>query len=161
MIEVAISRRLWSPHDTPGAFFVDGVFICHSLEDPVREIPGKPVTYWKRAGASAIGAGQHELALVDSPRFGPNTLTIVNVPGFTYIRIHAGNDEEDTEGCPLAGDRLEPDLELGGARIAGGTSRPALERLRGLIVPRMLAGERAIIKITNPPAWVDNYRGAL
>jgi hypothetical protein len=38
-----------------------------------------------------------------STRFGADTLTINDVEGFEKIRMHGGNTEADTEGCPLLG----------------------------------------------------------
>ncbi len=46
--------------------------------------------------------------------------TIENVPGFTNIRIHAGNTEKHTDGCPLVG--FTADLQA----MTIGRSRSAL-----------------------------------
>lgn len=109
---------------TLGALYVDTFWECYTLEDAVREIPGVRVAKWKVPGGTAIPAGVYKVTLEDSPRFGPDTLTINDVPGFTSIRIHAGNDIDDTEGCILVGEEIDNGI------IKPGTSRPALARLR-------------------------------
>lgn len=93
--------------------------ICYTLEDPVREE--------KIHGETAIPAGSYRVVLQNSPRFGPDTITLLDVPNFQHIRIHAGNSVDDTEGCPLVG------LELSESGIKGGTSAPALRILKALV----------------------------
>lgn len=78
-----------------GVLSVDGTYECETLEDPPREV--------KVAGKTAIPAGRYRVTLENSPKFGPDTITINDVSGFTHIRIHAGNSENDTDGCPLVG----------------------------------------------------------
>ena len=93
--------------------------ICYTLEDPVRDV--------KIPGETAIPAGRYRVTLENSPKFGPDTITLHNVPDFQYIRIHAGNTVDDTEGCPLVG------LELSEDGLKGGTSQPALRILKALV----------------------------
>lgn len=126
---------------TLSALYVDGIWECHVLEDRVREIPGEPVGAWKIPGRTAIPEGIYRVTLEYSPRFGPDTITINDVPGFTAIRIHAGNDEDDTEGCPLVGDEIENGL------IKGGTSRPTLARLRDKVKRAIAAGDGVEIEV--------------
>lgn len=79
------------------------IFLCDVLEDEVREIEGVPVADWKVHGATAIPHGKYKVVLEDSQRFGPDTPTLLDVPGYKYIRCHSGNKSEDTEGCLLFG----------------------------------------------------------
>ena len=81
---------------TIGKLYIDDVLACHVLEDQVREIVGQPVGTWKVKGATAIPIGTYAVTLEESMRFGPDTLTVCNVPGFSYIRMHAGNTAADT-----------------------------------------------------------------
>lgn len=129
---------------TPGELFIDGAFECFTLEDPVRERSGVPVSMWKIPGKTAIGAGRYRVTLEDSPRFGPDTLTIHGVEGFTGVRMHGGNTAADTEGCPLLGDRLA------GETIAAGTSRPAVARVKAVVRQAIDAGYEVWIEIRNP-----------
>ena len=152
-MEIELQRDEWGQHDTPGTVTVDGLYECRSLEDRVREVAGREVFYWKVKGATAIPAGRRRLVLEDSPRFGPDTMTIPDVPGFEAIRIHGGNDEDDTEGCPLLGLRLEREADDGSWRIAGGTSRPAVQALKAKVRAALEAGEEVWITVKNPPAW--------
>ncbi len=72
-------------------------FICNTLEDCVRpdsiKIPGQ----------TAIPAGEYKLILDYSEKFKKIMPHILDVPGFSGIRIHSGNTEADTEGCILVG----------------------------------------------------------
>lgn len=152
-MEILLQRDELGSIDTPGTVSVDGLYECRSLEDPVREVPGRPVSYWKEKGATAIPAGRRRLVLEDSPRFGPDTMTIQGVEGFDHIRIHGGNDEEDTEGCPLLGLRLVREADDGSWAIAPGTSRPAVQALKAKVRAALEAGEEVWITIINPAAW--------
>ncbi len=80
-----------------------------TLEDEYREV--------KIAGDTRIGAGCYQILKrrVDSPKtlryrekfdWFDYHLELQNVPDFTYVYIHIGNDDEDTEGCILTGEGL-------------------------------------------------------
>lgn len=129
------------PQYTLGKLYADGKFLCHTLEDVVREKPGMPVAQWKQHGKTAIPEGTYDLTLEFSPRFGAETLTINNVPGFKGVRMHAGNTENDTEGCPLLG------LQVGPQGIVGGTSRPAVALVKTAVRQAVAAGEHVTITI--------------
>jgi len=117
--------------------------LCYTLEDQVREIPGRPVADWKIKGATAIPAGRYRLTLEDSPRFGPDTLTVRDVPGFDHIRMHAGNTEADTEGCPLLGMEIDP------RGIVGGTSRPAVKLVQYVVREAIDRGDVVWLDVSN------------
>src|SRR5438445_811108 len=107
MMELLLLRnRFYSTH-TIGQLYVDGTYFCFVLEDVVREVPGQAVEKWKIQNETAIPQGRYRVTLEDSGRFGPDTLTIQNVPGFQYIRMHPGNTDKDTDGCLILGYKLD------------------------------------------------------
>ena len=91
----------------------------------MREQVGKPVKDWKVWGETAIPTGKYQLVFETSKKFGPQTLTLLNVPGFEAIRIHSGNTEEDTEGCLIVGYQLTATNI-----IRPGSTRPCLKDLK-------------------------------
>ena len=76
-------------------------WLCWTLEDVVREIPGQPVTAWKIKRETAIPRGTYTIRVTYSNRFGVDLPLLLDVPGFEGIRIHGGNTKADTEGCIL------------------------------------------------------------
>jgi hypothetical protein len=124
---------------TLSKLFCGEQFLCDILEDEVREIEGQPVSDWKIKGATAIPHGVYEVTVENSQRFGVATLTVNDVPGFQYIRIHGGNTSADTEGCLLPGSRNSA------ATVA--SSRAALSYIRSIILPALDKGERVQIEI--------------
>lgn len=121
----------------------DGHQLCYTLEDTVREISGQPVQDWKIRGATAIPAGRYRVTLENSPRFGIDTLTIHDVPGFVGVRMHAGNTVADTEGCPLLGMEIDP------RGIVGGTSRPAVKLVKFIVADALNRDEVVWLDICN------------
>lgn len=145
-MKISVMRAPSQGGATIGKLFVDGAFKCHTLEDEIREVAGEPVEAWKIKGATAIPAGRYQVTLEYSNRFGPDTLTVHDVPGFQFIRMHAGNTSADTEGCLLLG------LQAGSASLIGGTSRPAVELVKGLVRAAIERGDPVTIDISNPTA---------
>lgn len=84
-----------------GRLFLNGKFLCDTLEDEFRDI--------KVYSETRIPAGSYKIELVNSPKFSPRyghlMLWITNVPNFEGILIHPGNTEKDTSGCILLGRR--------------------------------------------------------
>lgn len=130
---------------TLGVVFIDDRFQCFSLEDQIRERLGVPVAQWKVPGQTAIPAGQCRVAMTFSPRFQRVTPELLNVPGFTGIRIHAGNRHVDTEGCLLFG------VQRAGVVIS--ESRKAVAEVEAQISAALAVGAPVLALIENPLSW--------
>lgn len=90
-------KRVYPTDDyTIGELYIEGEYFCDTLEDTVREK--------KIAGKTAIPYGKYEVIVNRSPRFKRELPLLLDVPNFTGIRIHRGNDAEDTSGCILVGE---------------------------------------------------------
>jgi hypothetical protein len=96
-MELTLVREPTCEGFTRGELFIDGVPECFTLEDQVRDV--------KIPGETAIPAGRYRVVLTKSPRFKKVLPELLEVPGYTGVRIHAGNTAEDTEGCILVGQR--------------------------------------------------------
>lgn len=90
-----------------GLLYVDGKHICETLEDEDRgltsDMTEQEVRRIKVKGETAIPLGTYDVALTFSPRFNRVLPLLMDVKGFTGIRIHSGNRAKDTEGCILCG----------------------------------------------------------
>lgn len=95
-MKVEVKRTFKGTEYTIGKLYIDGHYLCDTLEDTVRNGV-------KIAGKTAIPAGTYKVKKTMSPRFKKVLPEILNVPGFTGVRIHAGNTATDTDGCLLLG----------------------------------------------------------
>ena len=120
-MKLKLLRNRFASEYTTGQLYVDEVYFCFTLEDTVRKGP-------KVYGETAIPQGIYKVTLDTSPRFGPNTIFIHEVPGFTGIRIHSGNTHKDTQGCIIVGYRINSS-----GVILPNTTKPALLDLKGII----------------------------
>ena len=89
-----------------GVLFVDGTMLGQTLEDPDRQLEEGGT---KIASNTAIPRGWYRLSITFSNRFQKLMPYVHDVPGFEGIRIHGGNTEENTDGCPLLGQRRTAD----------------------------------------------------
>lgn len=96
-MKITLNRILLGTVATIGEMSVDDEYISDTLEDRVRP------TGEKVYGETAIPAGTYTVVLSYSPRFKKILPEVKDVPNFTGIRIHTGNDAGDTEGCILIG----------------------------------------------------------
>ena len=128
---------------TMGSLYLNGHWQCWTLEDQIRET-GQPVNEWKIPGETAIPAGRYGLRLSMSNRFKRVLPELIDVPGFTGVRIHAGNAIEDTEGCLLVGRTRST------GRIM--ESRQAFEALFAKLQAAADASDTLMIDVENPPA---------
>lgn len=141
---ITLQRRPSKGEATIGKLSIDGTFACYTLEDQVREVPDQPVESWKIYGKTAIPAGDYRITLETSNRFGPDTLTVNSVPGFSGVRMHAGNTSADTDGCPLLG------MQATDTTLIGGTSKPAVLLVKGEVERAIARGELVTMQVRNP-----------
>ena len=125
---------------TPGKLYLDDIFHCYTLEDVVREVEGKPVEEWKIKGDTAIPKGTYKIVIDFSVHFQRNLPHILDVPGFTGVRIHSGNTIKDTEGCILVGSGKVGDTITG--------SRNAFSALFTQLQFALVQGDSVSIEIT-------------
>jgi hypothetical protein len=91
-----VLTRVQLEHDvTIGELSIGGKHICWTCEDAEREVKVK--------GHTAIPRGRYKIVRTFSPRFKVTMPLLVDVPNFEGVRIHPGNDADDTEGCILPG----------------------------------------------------------
>lgn len=114
-VDLSLTRQPSNALATLGYLDVDGVPFCHTLEDPVRDLGehGEGKIY----GKTAIPAGRYPVLINWSVKFQKKMLAVEGVPYFTGIRIHSGNDADDTLGCILVGS-----VVVSPTRIHGGST---------------------------------------
>lgn len=104
-LELSIDRVALKETYTIGRLYVDGLSLCDTLEDRVRELPEYEAgPFYKIAGETAIPRGRYKVIVNYSPKFKRNLPLLINVPYFTGIRIHRGTRNEHTAGCILVGE---------------------------------------------------------
>ena len=106
-MKLQLKRLYPKPDYTIGKLYIDGVYFCDTIEDtdrglyqtmPITEIKAK-----KKQDITAIPYGEYKVVLSMSPRFRKILPEILNVPGFTGVRIHSGNTQYDSSGCLILG----------------------------------------------------------
>ncbi|WP_456088146.1 DUF5675 family protein [Parabacteroides sp.] len=101
-MELTLTRTIKHKACTTGCLAIDGNYFCDTLEPVWRDIaPGHPGR--KIAGETAIPEGRYPVVVTFSPKFARWLPLLLHVPRFEGIRIHAGNDRNDTAGCILVG----------------------------------------------------------
>lgn len=101
-----------------GHLYIDGKFVCDTLEDTDRGLDCKmkpsELKRIKVKGKTAIPTGIYKVTVkVVSPKYakkqffknfcGGKMPRLINVPAYDGILIHPGNKPEDTDGCLLVG----------------------------------------------------------
>lgn len=118
-MEITVNR-LWKKEGyTIGKLFVDGTFLCNTLEDKDRGLTSSMsldnIKKLKKAGITAIPTGTYTVRMdIVSSKYSKSTWYIqncngsrmprlMNVPGYDGVLIHPGNKASETEGCLLVG----------------------------------------------------------
>lgn len=94
-MELTLNRTIQNPLYTIGKLFINGEYFCDTLEDAVREI--------KIMHETCIPEGNYEIILNYSKKFKKIMPLLLNIPNFSGIRIHSGNNINHTSGCILVG----------------------------------------------------------
>ena len=125
------------------------VFQAYSLEDEFRES--------KVSGETRIPEGKYELVLQkqDTPKtkqyrakypWFKHHIMVNNVPGFTGIYIHIGNDDEDTDGCILLGDNADNNV-IGPGSVSNSTA--SFRRFYDPVYEALASGQKVTLEIRN------------
>jgi hypothetical protein len=108
MINLLLERFYLGTKYTVGRLAVDGMYLCDTLEDVVRDLNKDGDLDESGEGKiphfTAIPFGRYRVIVTRSPKFKRELPEILKVHDFTSIRIHAGNDIDDTDGCILVGE---------------------------------------------------------
>lgn len=151
-MKLKINRKWPKQGYVIGIWYVSGARLCESLEDTDRgleqRMPVGKINQIKLKGKTAIPKGRYKVVLSVSPKFkdrawakkyGGLVPEILDVKGFSGVRIHPGNRASDTEGCPLIGDNTAV------GRLTNSTKR--YYELMEKIVPAWQNGEEIILEI--------------
>lgn len=116
-MKLLLKRISLKPTYTIGWLYVDGVKVCDTLEDKVRDLNKNGVFdngEKKLPGLTAIPYGTYDVTLkVQSPKYKDKAAykfcdgylpRLLDVPEFEGVLIHIGNTAEDSAGCILVGE---------------------------------------------------------
>ena len=113
-----LKRRYKGESYTIGDLYVDGKFLCNTIEDKDRGLKDSDsIDYIKKVkvpSETAIPTGTYQITLdVVSPKFNQKPYyrnfcqgklpRLLNVKGFEGILIHKGTTERDSAGCIIVG----------------------------------------------------------
>lgn len=104
-MNLLVSREIFGPDGAQegfslGRIYVNNQYLGYTCEDQDRHLEdGGEKVY----GRTAIPRGRYKVVLSYSHRFARILPEVLDVPGFSGVRIHGGNTAADSLGCILVG----------------------------------------------------------
>ena len=148
-MKLTVVRTQFGTDATNGLLFIDGIFECYTIEDQYQAVKVMHETcvpeglydiQFRKVG------GFHERYAKRYQNSHYGMLHLQDVPNFTYILIHAGNDSDDSSGCILT-TSSQNDLDISEAGF-GGQSQLAYKRMYDKVAKVLLQGKKVEIEIT-------------
>ena len=106
-MRIELVRIAFNSTYTIGKLYVDGKYFSDVLEDVDRGLDSSmtesEILEKKVKGQTAIPTGHYVINITYSPKYKRMMPLLLDVKGFSGIRIHSGNTAKDTEGCLLVG----------------------------------------------------------
>src|ERR1035437_4798364 len=106
--QLDLVRDTYTEFSTVGQLSINSVQECFTIECPKESYEGSHV---------CIPCGTYEIELIDSPKHGPNTPQLEEVPGRSLIQIHSSNYAIDPAtkkvyllGCISPGTTKDPNV---------------------------------------------------
>ena len=103
-INLLVIRETFTEVSTIGKLFLDGEFLCDTLENPYLN---------NQRNISCIPEGQYKVRLRTARESATKEylhLLVQDVPNRSLVLFHTGNTAKDTRGCILVGIGTEQDL---------------------------------------------------
>ena len=108
MIKLKLKRIYKGLKYTIGKLFIDDEYFCDTIEDTDRGLKSSmSIEYIKKKkvyAKTAIPTGTYKIEMTYSNKFKRILPLLVDVKGFSGIRIHRGNTEIDSSGCIIVGE---------------------------------------------------------
>ena len=161
-MKLQVVRTQFGRDATNGLLFIDGLFECYTLEDQYQEV--------KVMHETCIPEGTYDVKFRTvggfheryKKRYGNShygMLHLQDVPGFTYILIHAGNTDKHTSCCLIVGE-TQQDLDVSEDGFIGSSGK-AYVKLYNKIAKQLLIGnpvtiEYSKINLTDSVQQSDN-----
>ena len=148
-MKLTVVRTQFGTDATNGLLFIDGIFESYTIEDQYQAVKvmhetcipeGTYEIQFRKVG------GFHERYAKRYQNSHYGMLHLQDVPNFTYILIHAGNDSNDSSGCILT-TSSQNDLDISEAGF-GGQSQLAYKRMYDKVAKVLLQGKKVEIEIT-------------
>lgn len=152
-MELVVDRKWKKDTYTIGKWYVDGKVFADSLEDKDRKLDANmsldEIKKRKVYGETAIPTGTYDLKMTYSPKFAGRVWgkkyrgkvpELLNVKGFSGVRIHPMNFPQDTLGC----------IGIGRNTVKGGITHSTeyyYKLLDNCILPAVKNGEKITITI--------------
>ena len=106
-MRIELVRIAFKSTYTIGKLYVDGKYFSDVLEDKDRGLDSSmtesEILEKKVKGQTAIPTGHYVINITYSPKYKRMMPLLLDVKGFSGIRIHSGNTAKDTEGCLIVG----------------------------------------------------------
>ena len=108
MLHLILFRKYRKEAYTIGQLYNGNTYLCNTVEDTDRglhsNMAAAQIAKLKIKGQTAIPTGSYKVEVTDSPKFKRPLPILLNVPGFSGIRIHRGSNANSTEGCIIPGE---------------------------------------------------------
>ena len=161
-MKLQVVRTQFGRDATNGLLFIDGLFECYTLEDQYQEVKVMhetciPENTYDVKFRTVGGFHERYKKRYGNSHYG--MLHLQDVPGFTYILIHAGNTDEHTSGCLIVGE-TQQDLDVSEDGFIGSSGK-AYVKLYNKIAKQLLIGnpvtiEYSKINLTDSVQQSDN-----